>query len=64
MREAINEYFDLWKVSFKWVKKHWKGYLLVLMIIYIIEIVIFFPNYITKIKDFIVNKFKRKHKEI
>ena len=62
MREAINEYFDLWKVSFKWVKKHWKGYLLVLMIIYII--VIFFPNYITKIKDFIVNKFKRKHKEI
>ena len=64
MREAINEYFDLWKVSFKWVKKHWKGYLLVLMIIYIIEIAIFFPNYITKLKDFIVSKFKRKQEEI
>ena len=64
MGEAINEYFDLCKLQFKWVKKHWKGYLAFLIIICIIEIVIFFPNYITKLKDFIVSKFKRKHEEI
>ena len=63
MKEAMKEYFDLCGLSLKWMKKHWKGYLLVCMMIYLIEMIIFFPEYIIKLKNWIVGKFKRKKSE-
>ena len=68
MREAINEYFDLCELSGKWMKKHWKGCLLVCtviyLMIYLIEMIIFFPECIIKLRNLIVSKINKLKKWI
>lgn len=61
MRQAISEYNEILKLSGKWVTKHWKGYIVFVLICWFCGFgsVMWFDD----IKDFIENKLKKSKEE-
>lgn len=58
MIKAIKDYNDMiWKGSCKWLKKHWKGYALLVFVLTVIE---FCWIYRDSIQDFIGRKVSNK----
>ena len=60
MKEFWKDYVDLCKHSCRWMKKHWKGYILVCIIIYALTFIWLSRDYIM---DYIREKFSKKTEE-
>ena len=54
-RESWKELWAIQKESFKWIRKHWKGYSVVLVIAF------FLPWIVTKTVDYISERRYRKN---
>lgn len=65
MIRALKEYKEMaLNPSLKWAKKHWKGYLVFMLIISVIEVFgIYLVYYRKDIMENIKNKFKKNEKE-
>ena len=64
MRKAFNnfwrDYWDLCKQSGKWCKKHWKGYIVLCVIVFIIEFGYFFQDQLKEKFTAMTKKIKSK----
>lgn len=59
MMNALKEYNEMvMKPSWKWLKKHWKGYSILLIITMLVEFIWLFGWY-DYIKDSIESKYKK-----
>lgn len=59
MMNALKEYNEMvWKPSWRWMKKHWKGFSVFYITVMLVEFIWLFGWY-DDIKDFIKNKYKK-----
>lgn len=61
MFTALKDYNDMiMKPSWRWLKKHWKGYLVLLVIIYAVPYLWWYSD---QIKEYFQSKFRKKEEE-
>lgn len=61
MKTALKDYKEMiWKPSWKWLKKHWKGYSVLLVICMVVPEIWWYWD---DIKTYIKKKFKRNKEE-